>query len=546
MKKITNRMISFAFLMCMGLFLFSLRVNAANNVTTINASGDTQGATISGTTDDDVVAVLIEILDESNQVVTLETHAVTAGEYSATLSCTLVEGSTYTAYVVNYNGTGEPKKTTFVIPISVTGVALNKTSGTITTEGGTLQLTATVSPTNATNPAVTWSSSNPSVATVDTTGKVTAVANGTATITVTTTDQNKTATATITVAISSGEGSGTGSGEGSGTDNGTGSVTGSGTGSGTGSSSSGSSSSGSTTTPAPTTPAKAEVTTSEETKNTITTTTTAKPATTTEESNTEQTTGVCSEDGADGWTNIKTEINDKLNNALETAEDEEIVVAVEMNGEDTVPADVFETIEGQNITVTFDMGNGIVWAVNGMDVTAGNFTDINFGASTGEGVTSIPAELITNLVEDRFCVELTLEYEGEFGFTAVMSVNVDKNNAGKYANLFYYNPETECMEFICSAPIKEDGTVDLTFTHASDYVIVVGETVMSVADNVSAEDINEATPEETPAETPAETSPVEIDTVEDDAFSPFWIIVIGILILLVSGIVILAVNKKKE
>ena len=201
MKKITNRMISFAFLMCMGLFLFSLRVNAANNVTTINASGDTQGASISGTTEGDVEPVLIEVLDGTD-VVTLETHAVTSGEYTATLACTLDEGKIYTAYVVNYNGSGEPKTTTFSIPISVTGITMSPTTGTLTTAGSTLQLTATVSPSNATNPAVTWSSGNTSVATVDATGKVTAVANGTATITVKTTDGNKTATATITVTIS--------------------------------------------------------------------------------------------------------------------------------------------------------------------------------------------------------------------------------------------------------------------------------------------------------------------------------------------------------
>ncbi len=236
MKKITNRMISFAFLMCMGLFLFSLRVNAANNVTTINASGDTQGATISGTTDDDVVAVLIEVLDGTD-VVTLETHAVTTGAYTATLSCALVEGKTYSAYVVNYDGSGEPKTTTFSIPISVTGVAMNQTTGTLTTVGQTLQLTATVAPANATNPAVTWSSSNPSVATVDTTGKVTAVANGTATITVTTEDGNKTATATITVAISgTGDSGSTGGSGGTGNSGGTGDSGGTGGSGGTGNS----------------------------------------------------------------------------------------------------------------------------------------------------------------------------------------------------------------------------------------------------------------------------------------------------------------------
>lgn len=229
MKKIINRMISFAFLMCMGLFLFSLKVNAANNVTTIHASGDTQGATISGTTDGDVVAVLIEILDGNNQIVTLETHPVTDGSFRATLSCTLSEGSTYTAYVVNYDGSGVAQSTTFAIPVPVTSVGLDKSSETITVAGGMLQLTATIFPANASKRNVTWSTNNASVATVDQTGKVTAVANGTATITVTTEDGNKTATATITVSIGGTQGGGSTGGSGSGNAGNTGSNSTSGT-----------------------------------------------------------------------------------------------------------------------------------------------------------------------------------------------------------------------------------------------------------------------------------------------------------------------------
>ncbi|SHJ13340.1 S-layer homology domain-containing protein [Desulfofundulus thermosubterraneus] len=82
--------------------------------------------------------------------------------------------------------------------IPVTGVSLDKTSLTMTV-GESVQLTATVSPGNATNKNVTWTSSNPAVATVDNTGKVTAVAAGTATITVKTEDGGKTATCVVTV-----------------------------------------------------------------------------------------------------------------------------------------------------------------------------------------------------------------------------------------------------------------------------------------------------------------------------------------------------------
>lgn len=80
----------------------------------------------------------------------------------------------------------------------VRGVSLDRSALTLI-EGGTAQLTATVEPIDATNKKVTWSSSAPGVATVDASGNVTAVAEGTATITATTKDGAKTATCTVTV-----------------------------------------------------------------------------------------------------------------------------------------------------------------------------------------------------------------------------------------------------------------------------------------------------------------------------------------------------------
>ena len=82
--------------------------------------------------------------------------------------------------------------------VPVTGVTVSPTSGTVAING-TLQLTANIQPSNATNKAVTWTSSNTSIATVDTNGKVTGKAVGSATITATTTDGKKTASCTVTV-----------------------------------------------------------------------------------------------------------------------------------------------------------------------------------------------------------------------------------------------------------------------------------------------------------------------------------------------------------
>ncbi len=89
------------------------------------------------------------------------------------------------------------KKVTAVQTVAVTGVSLNQTSLTLTA-GNSETLTATVSPNNATDKTITWSTSNPSVATVSN-GKVTAVAEGSAIITVTTNDGKKTATCNVKV-----------------------------------------------------------------------------------------------------------------------------------------------------------------------------------------------------------------------------------------------------------------------------------------------------------------------------------------------------------
>ena len=81
--------------------------------------------------------------------------------------------------------------------VSVTGVSLNKTTLTLNI-GDSETLTATITPDNATDKSVTWTSSNTDVATVEN-GTVTAVGAGSATITAKTADGAKKATCLVTV-----------------------------------------------------------------------------------------------------------------------------------------------------------------------------------------------------------------------------------------------------------------------------------------------------------------------------------------------------------
>lgn len=125
----------------------------------------------------------------------------TSDSYTTAATTMSMDGIQYCCMVKGADG-GKDKSnaaTLTVKPVAVTGVTLDKTTLDLVA-GNSATLKATVAPENATNKTVTWASSNTAIATVDTTGKVTAVAPGTATITATAADgSGKTATCKVTV-----------------------------------------------------------------------------------------------------------------------------------------------------------------------------------------------------------------------------------------------------------------------------------------------------------------------------------------------------------
>lgn len=106
--------------------------------------------------------------------------------------------ATITATWTPEGGSAQSETFTVTVTVPVTGVTLDKATASIKVKQ-TVALAPTVAPDNATNKAVTWSSSDTAVATVSASGVVTGVKPGTATITATTADGGKTATCAVTV-----------------------------------------------------------------------------------------------------------------------------------------------------------------------------------------------------------------------------------------------------------------------------------------------------------------------------------------------------------
>lgn len=132
-------------------------------------------------------------------------NITTAGNYTWTLigidssNRTLNMEMPFTAVSSGSTSTDKMSKHAENIPVMVSAIALNQTALSLN-PGGAFSLTATVSPDNATNKAINWTTSDSSVATVSASGLVTAVGVGTATITATAIDgSEKYATCSLSV-----------------------------------------------------------------------------------------------------------------------------------------------------------------------------------------------------------------------------------------------------------------------------------------------------------------------------------------------------------
>ena len=232
------------------------------------------------------------------------------------------------------------------------------------------------------------------------------------------------------------------------------------------------------------------------------------------------------EDDKEGWDVIRAE-------SAVCAEGGTIVV--NMNGSSVVPGDIFDMIKGKDITMQFELDNGIIWQVNGMSVQKENISDIDFHVALGEEASdTIPVDLINALTGERFSMNLTLAYDGAFGFEAVMRLNVGEANKGLVANLFYYNVSTDALEFICADEIDETGQAELTFTHASDYIIILDTVSMEAVEEVDETLVADTTSDNT----------VQATTTEDHTLF-IWIIVLAcIAALTATGF--LTLKKRKE
>lgn len=218
-------------------------------------------------------------------------------------------------------------------------------------------------------------------------------------------------------------------------------------------------------------------------------------------------------------------------------DDDSGIVTIDMKKNTVLYEEALSSIRGQDIDVVLSMGNSISWTINGRNIVADEANGIDMGIEINTG--NIPSDLLTQAAggdENNVVIELSLHHDGAFDFSPVLTVNTAADNVGRTGNLFYYNPDSKTLEFVEASPVSETGDISFTFSHASDYAVVISDKSMQETGVIS----------ETVKNEPETAVPVMADTETDgtgdsgkkesSSLNPVAIVVIVVIIVICAGI----------
>lgn len=205
-------------------------------------------------------------------------------------------------------------------------------------------------------------------------------------------------------------------------------------------------------------------------------------------------------------------------------------MAIDMTQDSVIPASVIEAAQATNTELVLDISGNAAWSIPLQSISAVT-TDIDLGIK--EDTNDIPEEAIKKIaIDGNVEKEFSVNHEGEFGFVANLTLRLNVNDAGKMANLYYYNKTTGDMELVDSAVINSYGEVTFAMSHASSYAVLIGKT--GIVNNAG----NPAAGEKVAGNTSKS---------KDKGVNKWWVwIVVGAVILTVFGLCIIGHIRREK
>ncbi|MEG1895706.1 MAG: hypothetical protein RR162_05650 [Oscillospiraceae bacterium] len=181
-------------------------------------------------------------------------------------------------------------------------------------------------------------------------------------------------------------------------------------------------------------------------------------------------------------------------------------------------------------------GDGYSWSFSGDTITDPNaINDTSF--DTTISFESPNKDEIQNLTGDADVINIYFNYHGDLPGPATIQLNVGKENAGKTKHLYYYNDTTNSLEYLGEAVIDENGNIEFTITHCSDYL--ASDTKLMPEDKV--------TPSKTENTDNKQDLIVQPEANADKAVSVGLIVFVALIVVgLITTIFIVKKKKEKE
>lgn len=160
-------------------------------------------------------------------------------------------------------------------------------------------------------------------------------------------------------------------------------------------------------------------------------------------------------------------VDDGTSTIVEKIENAEAgsTVTIDMSQSTVVSENILAAAKGKDVNIVLEM-DGYTWIINGKDIQ--DAKEIDFGVDFDTN--AIPVDIVKAIAGNKDTKQLSLAYDGQFGLKAQLKINVGKDYAKQYGNLYWYHNGS--LELVDTSQVDENGFLTFTFTHASDYVIV--------------------------------------------------------------------------
>lgn len=153
-----------------------------------------------------------------------------------------------------------------------------------------------------------------------------------------------------------------------------------------------------------------------------------------------------------------------------------------------------EFISGDSKRLEITMANDVKWDIDLSETDDYSQIDIDLSVSFDDA--QIPQDVVDSVVNDKDYTLIELAHDGHFPCEVTMKLPVEEKYIGKIANLFYYSPDMNELQYVGECRITDECVAAFEMKHASAYVMIYNDISMDPAllaaiDNFASGEITE-------------------------------------------------------